>query len=81
MISGIPANKWEDLGQYLLNDTVVLSHIRESNPETSQRCKRMFDKWLERNATWSELITALENVGLTYLAGIIKEKFSSITGK
>ena len=83
VIPHIPPDKWEDLGLQLLDgDTgsTELSHIKASNPDTSQRCKVMFDKWLcKRNATWNELITALEKVHLTFLADNVKKILSPTT--
>ena len=83
VIPHIPPDKWEDLGLQLLDgDTgsTELSHIKASNPDTSQRCKVMFDKWLHRRgATWNELITALEKVQLTFLADNIRKILSPTT--
>ena len=85
VVPHIPADKWEDLGYELLDDdnaSIELGHIKASNPETRERCKAMFEKWLlSRSATWNELITALEKVQLTFLADNIKKQLSTITGK
>lgn len=84
VIPHIPADKWEDLGLELLDidtSTAELGRIKADNPETSQRCKVMFEKWLHRRtATWNELIVALERVKLTFLADDIKKILSSTTG-
>ena len=41
----------------------------------------MFEKWLtRRDATWNELIAALEKFHLTYLADDIRKNFLSRTG-
>ena len=85
VVPKIPADKWEDLGCELLggdNAAIELSHIKASNPDTRQRCKAMFEKWLlSRSATWNKLIAALENVELTFLADNVKNHLLTITGK
>ena len=66
--SGLAA-RWHDLGtQLLTDDTVgVLDVIKADHPnDVSACCNKMFVKWLELqpNATWSQLITALSNIGM-----------------
>ena len=66
--SGLAA-RWHDLGtQLLTDDTVgVLDVIKVDHPnDASACCSKMFVKWLELqpNATWSQLITALSNIGM-----------------
>ena len=63
------AARWHDLGtQLLTDDTVgVLDVIKANHPDdVSACCNKMFVKWLELqpDATWSQLITALENIGM-----------------
>ena len=63
------AARWHDLGtQLLTDDTVgVLEVIKADHPnDVSACCNKMFAKWLELqpDATWSQLITALENIGM-----------------
>ena len=84
VIPHIPADKWKDLGFELLDSetsAAELSHIKANNPEIRQRCEAMFEKWLlGRNATWNELIVALQKVGLMFLADNIEKTFISMTG-
>ena len=59
-----------------------LNYIKANYPDTKQRCKAMFERWLlGSSATWNKLIAALEMVGLTFLADDIKKKFLFLTGK
>ena len=63
------AARWHDLGTQLLTyDTVgVLDVIKANHPnDVSACCNKMFVKWLELqpNATWSQLIIALSNIGM-----------------
>ena len=63
------AARWHDLGaQLLTDDTVgVLDVIKVDYPnDASACCNKMLVKWLELqpNATWSQLMTALENIGM-----------------
>ena len=67
------AARWHDLGtQLLTDDTVgVLDVIKADHPnDVSACCNKMFVKWLELqpNATWSQLITALSNIGMKTIA-------------
>ena len=66
--SGLAA-RWLDLGRELLTDDTVgvLDVIKADYPnDVSACCNKMFVKWLELqpNATWSQLITALSNIGM-----------------
>ena len=63
------AARWHDLGtQLLTDDTVgVLDVIKADHPNDVRACcNEMFVRWLELqpNATWSQLITALSNIGM-----------------
>ena len=63
------AARWHDLGTELLtNDNVgTLDVIKADHPnDVSACCNKMFAKWLELqpNATWSQLIAALSNIGM-----------------
>lgn len=78
----IPAEKWKDLGIELLKDSSMdLNDVEADTQGTSQRINKMFEKWLtRRDATWNELIAALERIHLTYLADNIRKNFLSRTG-
>ena len=63
------AVRWYDLGTELLTDDTVgtLDVIKADHPnDVSACCNKMFVKWLELqpNATWSQLIIALINIGM-----------------
>ena len=63
------AVRWYDLGTELLTDDTVgtLDVIKFDHPnDASACCNKMFVKWLELqpNATWSQLIIALINIGM-----------------
>ena len=66
--SGLAA-QWHDLGKQLLSDDTVgvLDVIKVDHPnDASACCNKMLVKWLQLqpNATWSQLMTALENIGM-----------------
>ena len=63
------AVRWYDLGTELLTDDTVgtLDVIKFDYPnDASACCNKMFVRWLELqpNATWSQLIIALNNIGM-----------------
>ena len=67
--SGLAA-RWHDIGTQLLTvDTVgVLDVIKADHPNNASACcDKMFAKWLELQpqATWSQLIQALDDTGMT----------------
>ena len=64
---------WHDLGLELLEqeDEEALYQIKIHNPnDIGGCCKEMFQLWLRKcpNATWNQLIQALEEVDLNNLA-------------
>ena len=63
------AVRWYDIGLQLLTDdtTGTLDVIKADHPnDATACCNKMFVKWLELqpSATWSQLITALSNIGM-----------------
>ena len=78
----IPPEKWKDLGLELLNgNSNELNNIEADVHGTIGKINEMFDKWLtRREATWNELIVALENIHLTYLADKIRKNVLPLTG-
>ena len=61
------ATKWYDLGVELLDsNTAVLDVIQSDHQSSHDRCRQMFQKWLEMklDASWSQLVTALNKIGL-----------------
>ena len=69
------ADKWRDVGVYLLHPTLVDNRVLEviaaDHPHSvEERCKSMFDKWLEtqKDASWNQLIEAINAIKLNSLA-------------
>ena len=61
------ATRWYELGLELLDsNTAVLDVIKSDHHSSHDRCRQIFKKWLELkpNASWSQLVTALNNIGL-----------------
>ena len=62
-----------------LLDQRVLEVIAEDHPRSVEGCcKCMFEKWLstEKKASWNQLIQAIENIGLSYLAMQLERKLT-----
>ncbi|XP_065902173.1 uncharacterized protein [Dysidea avara] len=71
------ATKWYTLGVELLDgDTAVLDVIETNHQSDDDRCSRMFKKWLEMktDASWSKLVTALNDIGLNSAADSVHHK-------
>lgn len=71
------AEMWKNLGVELLGDTNALEIIKLSNSNDVQSCcSAMFRLWLERGTTasWRQLINALKQLQLNYLANQIESK-------
>ena len=71
------AHKWKDLGVQLLKSDQQneLSIIAADYPGNCRECcKRVFEIWLNTtaDATWDQLIAALESVGLNHFASELK---------
>ena len=69
--------KWYDIGLELLDShTATLNVIKANHPnDVDECCTEMFNKWLgsKPNANWSQLIVALNGIGLNTVAeNIIK---------
>ena len=79
------AVRWYDLGKELLTDDTVgiLDVIKADNPnDASACCNKMLVKWLELkpDATWSQIITALINIGMKAAAdSVISRLIKGIT--
>ena len=61
------ATGWYDLGVELLDSkTAVLDMIQSDHQSSHDRCSQMFKTWLKMkpDASWSQLVTALNNIGL-----------------
>jgi len=66
------ATNWFQLGVILLGDseTAALEVINTNHQSDDDRCNDMFKKWLQMkpDSSWSQLVTALNNVGLNSAA-------------
>ena len=76
-VSGV-ATRWYDLGMQLLDDpaTGVLDVIKADHPnDVTTCCNEMFKKWLEmqHDASWSQLVMALNKIGLNTIADDISK--------
>ena len=76
------ADKWEDLGVQLLDDSQVdqLDIITADHPQDAVKCcKLMLKKWLKAStdATWNQLLRALCKIELVSLAKDVKKKLST----
>ena len=72
------AVRWYDLGTQLLTDDTVgtLRVIKANHPnDVDICCNKMLEKWLELqpDATWSQLIKALNNIGMNAAADSVSK--------
>ena len=73
---------WKDLGNELIPDgDAAVRGIAANNQNVTTCCALMFDTWLQRepNASWRQLIDALNIIGLNKLAAEIAGKLESPT--
>ena len=80
------ADKWRDLGVELLHPTLIEQRVLEvilaNHPHSVENCcKSMFEKWLntQEDASWQQLLEALQTMQLNYLHDQIEKKL--MTGK
>ena len=69
--------RWHDLGIELVDSYKVLRVIEADHPHNVEACCRvMFEKWLERtpDASWSQLVTALNNIEMITAADAISKR-------
>ena len=71
-------NKWRDLGIALMGQDAIagLDVIRTNYPNDIEVCcSRMFTEWCHRTPkrSWKQLVQALNEVKLTYIASELKE--------
>ena len=72
--------KWYELGLELVDSNKDLKVIETDNPRSTNTCCRvMFEKWLEKtpNASWSQLVTALDNIKMNTAADAVRKLFKS----
>ena len=70
------ATKWFDLGLELVDSHKVLKVIQADHRNDVETCCRlMFEKWLERtpDASWEQLVTALNNIGMKTAADVVSK--------
>ena len=72
--------KWYELGLKLVDSNEVLKVIETDNPHNTNTCCRvMFQKWLEKtpNASWNQLVTALDDIKMNTAADAVRKLFKS----
>ena len=72
--------RWWDLGLELVDSCRILRIIKANHPSDVNTCFHlMFTKWLEKtpNASWSQLVTALNNIEMNIAASAINKHFKS----
>ena len=72
--------RWRDLCLELVDCNNILRVIVANHPSDVNACCRvMFEKWLENtpNASWSQLVTALNNIGMATAADAVRKLFMS----
>ena len=77
------ATKWYELGLELVDSNKALKVIETDHPHNTNTCCRlMFEKWLEvkSDASWSQLVTALDNIKMNTAADAVRKLFKSGTG-
>ena len=76
------ATKWHVLGPELLVNNNVMQDIEANHcSDVSTCCRVMFEKWLEKtpDASWDELVTALNDIDMKTAADFITKQFESGT--
>ena len=72
--------KWYDLGLELVDSNKALKVIEVNHRNDVNTCCRvMFEKWLEKtpNASWSQLVAALDNIKMNTAADAVRKLFKS----
>ena len=74
------ATKWHELGPVLVDSYSVIREIEANHHnDVSTCCRVMFEKWLEKtpDASWSLLVTALNDIEMKTAADFITKQFKS----
>lgn len=74
------AAKWYELGAELLENDDHLEVIKANHQNDVQSCCReMFQRWLDvkPNASWSQLVIALNNIQMTTAADAISKRYKT----
>ena len=72
--------KWFDLGLELVDSHKILRVIEaDYRNDVDTCCRVMFEKWLEKtpDASWEQLVTALNNIRMNTAAVIVSKLFTS----
>ena len=72
--------QWRDLGLELVDSNKILKVIETDHPSDVNTCCRvMFEKWLDMkpDASWSQLVTALNNIKMNTAADVVSKLFYS----
>ena len=75
--------RWRDLGLELVDSNKTLRVIEANHPNDVDTCCRvMFEKWLDMtpDASWSQLVTALNNIKMNAAADAISKLLKSDSG-
>ena len=73
--------KWFDLGEELLENDTALSAIEANfKGDVDRCCREMFKKWLDTNpnASWSQLFTVLNKVGMGSAAKTVNKQYNYV---
>ena len=75
------ATKWHELGPVLIDSYSIIRQIEADYSDVSTRCRKMFEKWLERtpDADWDQLVAALNKIDMKTAADVISRKLKSGT--
>ena len=73
------ATKWYELGLELVDSNKALKVIEADYRNVNTCCRTMFEKWLEKtpNASWNQLVTALDNIEMNTAADAVRKLFKS----
>ena len=74
------ATKWYEIGLELVDSNKALKAIEADHPHNTNTCCRvMFEKWLEvkSDASWSQLVSALDNIKMKAAADVVRKLFKS----
>ena len=73
------ATKWYELGLELVDNRILKVIRADHHNDTNTCCHVMLEKWLEikSDASWSQLVTALENIEMITAAEAVRKVFQS----
>ena len=73
------ATNWYELGLELVGSEILKVIRTNHHNDVTACCHVMFEKWLEEtpNASWSQLVTALGKIKMTFAAESVRKLFQS----